>query len=345
MGVEIINLEIKEGEAIAFAADLHADSHPPSSRVDVDYISTAEDKLKSVLESCKYHNVKFLILGGDVFHRVTTTFECVRRIGSMFLKFREEGIRVGSIVGNHDLARNQVEKMAKSPLSMLFDFGVLEKLNIDRRIVINKKVLITPVGFMDKLVKANSKAEINILVAHLFYNVSEYFGNEHTLTNDIIKELGYSAIFLGHDHINYPIVRMHGTDIVRPGSLMRGTAHNYNFGREVGFYVLHDPANYESENYEFVKIPVRPMEEVVSSLIINKKDNLADLSDLMGELVSKLTEGEGKYDGILEAVKKDSSIPQPVRIMLMDYFSEAGILAGRGEEMSEGVVSEGVGSE
>ncbi len=62
------------------------------------------------------------------------------------------------------------------------------------------------------------------------------------------------------------------------------------------------------------------MKEVVSSLIANKKDNLADLSDLMGELVSKLTEGGGKYDGILEAVKKDESIPKPVRAIVIGLF-------------------------
>lgn len=57
---------------------------------------------------------------------------------------------------------------------------------------------------------------------------------------------------------------------------------------------------------------------------------------ILGELVSKLTEGEGRYDGILEAVRKDPSIPEPVRSLLMDYFGEAGILAGRGEELEEG---------
>lgn len=341
MGVEVLNVEIKGDEAIAFAADLHADSHPPSSRVDVDYIHTTEQKLKSILDSCKYHNVKLLIFGGDLFHRVTTTFECVRRIGSMLLNFKKEGIMVGSIVGNHDLARNQIEKMAKSPLSMLFDFGVVERLSVERRIVINKKTLITPVGYMDRLVRANPKAGVNILVAHLFYEVSDYFGKEHILNKEIIKDLGYNAVFLGHDHVNYPIIRVDGTDIVRPGSIMRGTTHNYNFDRKVGFYVLHDPTNYDSENYEFVEIPVKPMNEVVSSLIMNKKDNLADLSDLMGELVSKLTEGDGKYDGILETVRKDSSIPQPVRAMLMEYFSEAGILSG----VSEDIRGEGDGSE
>ncbi len=326
MYTEIVNLSLEKDEAIAFASDLHADSHPPSSRLDVDYTGVAVEKLGWVFESCLKNKVKMLILGGDVFHRVVTTFECVRRIGSMFLEFKKAGIMVGSIVGNHDIARNQIEKLSKSPLNMLFDFGILENLNIDRRVVINKKLLITPVGYLEKLVKANKKAVYNILVAHMFYKAPKQFGDSHSLTEGHVLEMDYDAIFLGHDHINYKILRKGKTDIVRPGSLIRGTTHNYNFNRDVGFYILRDPVNYSVNNYDFIKLPARPMEEVVSSLVLHKKNNLADLSDMMGDLVMRLTESGERYDGVLDAVRKDKNIPESVRSLLLDYFREEGIL-------------------
>ena len=312
-------------KAIAFAADLHADSHPPSSRLDTDYIETAVGKLQSIREACIKENVRFLFLGGDIFHRVTTTFECVRRAGAELMKFREAGITVGSIIGNHDLARNQLEKLSKSPLNLLFDFGVLERLDLSRRVIINGKALINPAGYLDKIPGANKKAAYNFLIAHLFYNAPDIYGGK-SLSSDMVNALGYDAIFLGHDHINYDIVRVGKTAIVRPGSILRGTSHKYNFERKVGFYILRDPANYSIKNFKFVEIPVKDMREVVSSLVIHKKEDLADLSDLMGDLVVRLTETGGKKDEILETIMKDNKLPVGVRNLLLEYFKEEGIL-------------------
>lgn len=323
---EVISITLNDNENIAFLGDIHMDSATPHARLD-SFPDTVCEKLSFVRKKCVERNVRLLIIGGDVFNRIQVTNECINKLGKEFVKFRGEGIKVVSIVGNHDISRNSLDTLEKSPLSVLFNFGVIEHINLNRRIVLNKKVLITGVDYVERPVIANPKAKHNILVAHMFYN-DDYADPKHSLSSEEVNNLGYDAIFLGHDHVKYPIVRSGKTDVIRSGSLMRSTTHDYNFKQIPSFCVLKDPCNYDTNNWEVIEVECKTFEEVVSSVAKNKKFDLSDLSSIMEDLVVRITSShdEENYDGVLERVKNDKDLDDSVRSLLMRYFREFGMI-------------------
>lgn len=325
MSVQVVQLNLESSESLAFVGDLHGDSANPASRLD-NYMQTTVFKLNDLREKCIANNVRVLLMAGDIFNRIQVTNECINLIGSEFLKFREAGIRVLTIIGNHDIPRNNLDYLVKSPLSLLFNFGIIEHIHLGNRVVVNKKGLITPVDYTESVVPATPNAKYNILLAHQFYGASELIGGKDNIRKEDIVGLGYNAMFLGHDHVNYPVINVDGTDIIRPGAVTRGTAHEYNFDRKVGFYVFRNSDQYSLQNWEFISLNVRPFQEVVSSRVLNKKSGLSNLSELMSELVVRLADkDDSKYDGILDRVMHDKELEESVRQLLLRYFSERGI--------------------
>ncbi len=318
--MEVIQIEMKETEGFGFLGDIHADSAQPTSRID-DYSSTVLKKLVSVRDICVENNVTHLMLLGDVFNKIAMPNELINKVGKTFQSFKEKGIEVYSIVGNHDLSRNTIDTLEKSPLSILFNFGVIKHIHVGRRIVINKKTLITGLDYTDELVRGNSKASVNILCAHRFYQ------NDHDEANisfEDVSDLGYDSIVLGHDHVQYPIVREGRTDIVRPGSLTRGTSHDYNFFQTPRFYALFNVNYYHRDNWETYDIPCMDADKIMSSHAKNQKKVKKDLSSIMSDLVSRISMESGKKsDSIYDSVKNDEGLDPKVKNLLLRYFKES----------------------
>lgn len=321
-------ITLQDDESIAFVGDLHADLSGPESRID-DYQHTVITKLNSICSSCIKHKVKAVIFAGDMFSRITVPHECVNAVGEAFMKFKKADILVFSIVGNHDIARNNMERLIKSPLKTLFTFEVVEHINLNSRIVINNKTLITPVDYVEYPTPAYEKAKYNILVAHMFYNSSELFAaGKHNIKEEDVKKWGYDCMFLGHDHVPYPIMRVGKTDILRPGSVMRATSHEYNYERMPYFYILKSPDEYNVNNFIKIDIEAKPFSEVASNSVVNKKilNNGLQLQSLLGDLAGRISNvTASEEDRIVEIIKSDKELPNEVRQMLFSYFSENGI--------------------
>lgn len=325
MSLSVIQLSLNPDERIAFCGDLHLDNRTPDSRID-DIMVTAADKLKDILSKCIEKNVKYLFFEGDIVNRVQITHECVNMFGEIFLQFKEAGIGLFTILGNHDILRNSLENIDRSPIQTLFTFGVLKHINLENRVIINKKVMITPVDYTEYPPKADESAKVNILLAHMFYNVSELMADEkHNLSKSVVDKLGYDAIFLGHDHEAYPITKQGKSYIVRSGSLLRGTSHNYNFTRKPGFVVLNDLDNINESTIEKVEISHRRYEDIASSYVMNRKtmSSISGLQDVLSNLAEKLSEGsEVDGDRIWDIIQTDSELPADCRMLIMKYISE-----------------------
>lgn len=323
--MEVIQVELKNNEKIAFLLDLHMDSQTPSSRVD-DIKVTLIDKLKDVLDSCIERNVKHMFLAGDVFNRISCTHESVNLLGNMFLQYKMKGIELYSILGNHDIVRNNLESIDKSPIQTLFSFDVLKHISLDTRVIINKSVMITPVDYTEYPVEADKNAKYNILLAHMFYKTSDLIADSrHNLSDEDVKKLGYDMMVLGHDHCEYPLVEQDNTLICRFGSVLRGTAHDYNFTRKPKFMVLNDINNISKDTIEFVPIKCRDYEMVASEYVINKKQlgSMSGLQDVLSNLADKLAEsGQSDGDRIYDIIKSDTQLPNDCRELLLKYINE-----------------------
>lgn len=328
--INTIQIEMGKDECLGFCGDLHADYSGPDSRID-DYQHTVICKLDDILKKCLIKNVKVLVFAGDMFSRIAVPHECVNAVGEAFMNFKRNGVRVFSIVGNHDIARNNMDRLIKSPLKTLFTFEVVEHINLNIRIVLNKKTLITPVDYVQTPVGAYEKAKYNILIAHMFFNSTDLFSSgSHNITESDVINWGYDCIMLGHDHVPYPIIRVGKTDIIRPGSVMRATSHEYNFNRIPCFYVLKNPSEYDVSNFEKVDIEAKPFEEIASNSVINRKSmsTVIGLQGILSDLADRIVGVENKdgVDRIVEIVKNDKELPYEVRSLLLTYFQEHNIV-------------------
>lgn len=323
--MKILEINLYNDEKIAFCGDTHFDSKTPDSRID-DISVVAIEKLKDMLSKCINMNVKHLFFEGDIFNRVVVPHSVVNTVGEVLVKYKEAGIELYTICGNHDIYRASLDNFERSPLQTLFTFGILKHINLNTRVIINKKVMITPVDYTEYPPIADKSAPVNILLAHMFYDVGELLSDEkHNLTREAVEKLGYDLIVLGHDHEHYPIVNQDGCLIVRSGSLLRGTSHNYNFTRKPCFIVLNDIENITENSIEEVEIEHKKYEDIASSYVLNKKSmsSITGLQDVLSNLALKLSEGsEVDSDRILDIINTDENLPVDCRILLLKYINE-----------------------
>lgn len=323
--MEIIQLNLRENEKIAFLNDLHVDSQSVESRID-DLSQTVMDKMRDILKKCKERNVKVLFQAGDIFNRVSVTHGAVNMLGEVLSEFRESGIQIFAICGNHDIIRNNMDNIHRSPIQTLFTYGMVKHINIDTRVIINNKILVTPVDYTEYPPEADKNAKINILLCHMFINASSFLADEkHNLTTKDLEKLHYDVVYAGHDHQEYPIMEIGGSIVIRNGSLLRGTSHDYNFTRQPNFIVLTDLDNINKDTIEKVIVEHKPYQDVVSSYILNKKQegSISGLKDVLSNLAEKLSMSSSEdHDRILEVIKSDPNLPNESRIQILNYINE-----------------------
>lgn len=251
---------------IIMIGDAHIQMRAPSSRID-DYKASIEDKINQITALAR-DNKADIIIPGDIFSKIQTDNEFIVWFLGLFKKMNEYST-VYVIFGNHDYYRNQSDLEDKTPVKILEQAGLVHVLRGGSSVKIGN-LDIQGYGYYDNLGKAISNN--TLLVAHKFYKQSKY--KEHNIKPSDLDSLGYKYALLGHDHIFYKTEMTDGgCTVFRPGSLMRGTSHEYNFERTVNVQI------FNTLTYESALIPLRikPMVEVVSeSILVNKENNLSE---------------------------------------------------------------------
>ena len=310
---------------IAFISDLHLDSNTPPSRID-DILETTIKKMNFILKECISRGVQVVLFEGDLVNRVTLPYKPINDFMEVLRGFKDANILLYSICGNHDIIYNSMDYLNRSPLQTLFASGLITHINLESPVVINKSVLITPVDYTEIPVKANEAATYNILLYHGFINASEYMADpKHNLDDNAIKALGYDLIMAGHDHQEYPNLKVGKTLIIRNGSLLRGTSHDYNFKRKPNFIVLNDLSNICEDTIEKVVVEHKPYTEIASNYVVNKENmgSISGLKDMLSNLADKLTmSSEVDEDRILNIIKSDEQLPNEARLKLLNYIAE-----------------------
>lgn len=311
-------------ERIAFVGDVHFDTMTPASRID-DYMETCCKKIEAIGDRCRDRHVKYLFFAGDIFHRIQCSHECVNRAGQVLAGLKQKGVRAFSICGNHDLPRDNLNYLVKSPIETLFSFGVLEHIDLENPVSINGNLVkITACDFTQTPPPADKDYAINILLAHMFYEMGEIMGGpEQNISKETLMSLGYDVAFLGHDHEYHAPEVCGETMVIRPGSVLRGTSHNYNFTRRPCF-VIFDIFE-KTKDYFFKEeiIPHRPYTDVAARKILEKKEPLDRTAiQKLAERLARVEDEAAGEDTILQHIKDDPAIPANKKALLLDYISK-----------------------
>lgn len=323
---------IKEIKDILIVGDLHLNSSTPISRID-DYADTSIEKLNNLLSLCMDKSISVVILLGDVFHKPQQPLSYLYRVIEAFNKFKDNGIDVYSIVGNsHDVPYDKVAYLPKTSLGLLFKTGALIKL--ERESFITKEgYIITFFGYdyeqhiesIENIKDLSSR--VNVCVCHRFY---EYSFSSSSLTESMIKSLGYNIYCCGHEHQPHDLVNVDGRFIVRPGRFMRGTSDNYNIENTSVFVdILRFNGSLEDPRITVIReiLPTKSASEVFNTKALSKdKSNktLAELSSQVDILLDKM-DIKGTSNTSVYALLDNLEVDKRIKLRIETYLQSVGI--------------------
>ena len=300
---------------ILFIGDPHLDTQTPISRLD-DYRQLTLDKLHSLLKVCLDNNVEALITTGDVFHRYDIPISYIIEVLDVLAKFKENNIKVYSLIGNHDLDRDNMKFFYRMPLNLLFSSGLMEHLT-----VLNlPKADIYGLDFTESISKFRSvkldKTKTNILVMH--YATDNTVAGGSIPRNDLID---FHIVVSGHDHTYYTPEDFHPT-ILRPGSFTRRTKEAYNLTRKIVYYIY----DTETDNILENSLPTKPAKEVFRNEVYASPtmftDGIIDFTEAFEDLY-KETEVKSIYD-IIEILKLSNMITTDIYNNIIQYLKDRG---------------------
>lgn len=301
---------------IWFVVDPHLYHITPSSRRD-DYGQTCLSKLRHVVGQVGLRDI--LVFSGDVFHQPHVADWFVIEVERILLPLKG---RVFTIYGNHDFPQSNKLKKDDCALTLLTVSGIIEHLEEPRDF--------GPVrlyGFdYDQSYSHPDPGVFAVWVVHKFVDTAQGLSETEVLTAEEIAEYKPRVILAGHDHQVYPEAKIGGSLVIRPGSMTRGTKHNYNRVRDV-YMACIDVGGGGQISYH--RIPAQSPEEIfIEESVVRERieRNLDDFIEL-------LRRNRGKYKTNLGDLVAEMNLPEGVQAKLEVYLHQANIMLHRREEL------------
>ena len=296
---------------VLFIPDVHLQEHSPRSRKD-NYPQTVLDKLTWVAEYAN-KNKAITIFLGDIFNAINMPMIYMYRCIDVFGMFKETPY---TIIGNHDIPRNNPDLMDRSPLGLLEKVGLIKYL---QHFEVEGRVVIEGIHYTQPFVEAKQltstvKPMKKICVAHAFYDSP--FTEEHNLTSEEALTLGYDYYVLGHDHTKYPEVVTKKYKVYRVGSLTRGTANENQMTRDTVSILEYDT---ELDTFTEVNVPCEASKDVFKEAVfMRKEENTVNTEEILNNLV--FTSNDSIYD-VLDNAEQTEEIKKIVE----EYLQASGI--------------------
>lgn len=217
---------------ILFIGDPHLDSMTPVSRAD-NYREVTLGKLDQIKNICIENNIKTAVFSGDMFSTLNQSLIFMNQVIDKFNEFQESEIEVLTLIGNHDLPRNNMSLLKNTPIYTLLAKGVVKRVTTDPLVPykVNDYVNLYGIDYTYKesvrdIVLEDNK--VNLLIMH--------YATDNTVPADNIPYEDYrdfDLVFSGHDHHYYPTYSIDKTTILRPGSMTRTTREKHNVERDI----------------------------------------------------------------------------------------------------------------
>lgn len=231
---------------IAVVGDQHITGKTPRCRKD-----SYPDAILSKIEQILISNDIFIGLG-DLFDSASIEEQTLNKFMSLLIKYKKQGKRFFTILGNHDLFKHNTNLLEKTSLGLCMLDGLVERLAIFEF----GNVLFQEIPFVKKNPELPNLYSdyINVLLGHYFYENN--FCPEFSLTREQLDSIQVAGTFviLGHDHAPYGVQTINNCLLVRLGSLCRNTANDYNFNRVPKYTQFTFDSNKLLESVNYVEL-------------------------------------------------------------------------------------------
>ena len=231
--------------SVAVVGDVHFDKGVVS-RVD-DYCQTCINKLEEI-----FSRADVVIFLGDFFNRPIIPYKYLIRLYRCLLKAKENGLRLATIVGNHDVPNDMEGRLEETALGWFAELGLLDVITSEKffEVTMDSGHLLR--FFALKLIFEEAKKQLyssqfmaensmvkNIILSHNYFECA-YDG----FTVSDFDNCYADYVFFGHEHspLMNPVVGKIGTKLFRSGSLMRNSANDYNLTRVPFYYIIQSNA-------------------------------------------------------------------------------------------------------
>ena len=308
---------------VCIIGDPHFSPKTPISRKD-DYPNTLLNKLHNLYKLCMENKVSHCIFLGDLINCNQMTVEYLIQLYNGLLEFKVAGIKLHTIIGNHDLPHGSREYLENSAISLLLQTVIDNNdLIIDDTLFVLENYY-KPVSAV-KGVDFPERPDLiyKILCGHYFY-LNGFNDTEHTLTPEKCKEMEYNMYFLGHDHTPYEPLKVNGYEVHRPGSFSRGTSDTCHIGRDDIKVCIFDTA---TKQVEYKDIPgVLPSKDVFkeTKLIEKLKESQIEttLSEDIDNLINSMT---FDFSSDIYTVLDSLELKEEVKDKVTEYLTEEGL--------------------
>lgn len=229
--------------AFLFRTDTHVSDRSPASWRG-DYPAEIWSNLEQVGRYAKERDVRAVLDGGDYFHVKAATRNPHTLVARTAEIHRAYPCPVHCVEGNHDIAYNNLDSVAKQPLGVLYAAKVFEHLReavfedggMRVRVV---GVPYSPFRTLDELRAIQKQPGDDFLIAVVHNlagadpppSVEDFFGEPVFRYPSLVTPDGPDVWNFGHWHKDQGIVEIDGKTFVNQGALSRGALIRENIER------------------------------------------------------------------------------------------------------------------
>lgn len=279
---------------VLWRTDVHVSDHSPSSRKD-NWTETVLDKIRQTYQIATSRGCSAIIDGGDFFHLKSPSRNSHELIAAVIKIHNEFNIPVYANVGNHDLKYGSMEFLAESPLSVLFESGVFQRLYNEHEFRLSDdevRVRFTGIPYHGTNYQTNrflSQKKTGwehhlVTVAHVLASKDQtsMFESEDVVQYKSLVDFDPDVWMFGHWHKDQGITKIGEKQIVNIGSLSRGSISVDDVARIPSVAIL--TFTVDSIGIEKIPLSVQPASDIFD---FTKRERESDRNDAIKNVVSK----------------------------------------------------------
>lgn len=314
-----------------FRTDTHvSDKSPASWRGD--YPSEIWSNLEQIGQMAKEHGIRAVLDGGDYFHVKAASRNPHALVARTADIHRTYPCPTYCVEGNHDIAYNNLDSVARQPLGVLYATNVFQHLR--EAVFEDAGVRVRVVGMpyspfrsLEELRAIQKRPGDDFLIAIVHQlagaappdSVEDFFGEPVFRYPDLVTPDGPDVWCFGHWHKDQGIVEFDGKHFVNQGALSRGALIRENIERTPKATLL----EFTRGGIQTISLPlmVAPAEEVFD---FERKDRQEKEGTEIEHFVATL-KANVEYDPAqsIEANLQALDFAREVRDLALSYLERA----------------------
>lgn len=316
-------------------SDVHVSDHAPASRID-DYNAAIFDKLTQIGEMAKALDVDAVLDGGDFFHIKSPTRNSHHTVQKVTDIHKAYPCPVLANVGNHDVKYGDYSFLDESPLGVLMETGVFQKLfdgYTETFTTNNVSVKVEGIPYHGttydlerfKVPKKDNPKQYLIVMAHVLASEqggSMFEGEDIIRYSDLTKLNPEVDVWcFGHWHKNQGVTEIAPSKfVVNTGSLSRGSLSQDDLERiPVATLIAFSETN--------ISIEQKPLKVAPASEIFDLEGHARKVirEDAMETLVDsfKATLADSTGKPLLDLILDAPDVPQSIKERALLYLENS----------------------